>query len=455
MLGASFAGALTGWDALSDYSVGYVLYQLLRSIVIWSWMLFVLYFGLRVLNLSNKIIDYANEAILPFYVLHHPVLVVTAFVTFTWGLALGIKYLVVSTLALLTTLALYDLCIRRINIMRWLFGMKLLHASRQELSPGSEPISSASRPGVSAIRQSERKEYTMQLCPPKKIFVKTPSDYGLSYQDIRFPSREDQLLLAGWFIPGVFPDGQLTTARAIIVVHGLDSSREAPEAGLLDLSVELVKQGFAVLAFDTRGHGESAPARPSMGYFEQNDVLGAVDFLRSGPLPFSALGRPRAIGGYGISMGGAALLLATAREPAIRAAVTDCAFAAFVPLIAQATKLPHVLMPAIANVIALFFGINYHAIRPIDVVASIAPRPLFFIHASTDTIVPPGNNHESQPADHYARKETLLKKKVPHRVHQEADQQDQTHHHRADDDHHDQWKQAPPDNGPNAAALRP
>jgi fermentation-respiration switch protein FrsA (DUF1100 family) len=174
-----------------------------------------------------------------------------------------------------------------------------------------------------------------------------------------------------------------------MVIHGLDSSREAPEAGLLDLSVELVKQGFAVLAFDTRGHGESAPARPSMGYFEQNDVLGAVDFLRSGPLPFPALGRPHAIAGYGISMGGAALLLATAREPAIQAAVTDCAFAAFVPLIAQATRLPHVFMPVIANVMGLLFGINYHAIRPVDVVASIAPRPLFFIHAGADTIVPP------------------------------------------------------------------
>lgn len=231
----------------------------------------------------------------------------------------------------------------------------------------------------------------MLFRPPKKFFAKTPTDYGLSYRDIRFPSRQDQLMLAGWFIPGILPDGQLTTARAIMMVHGLDSSREAPEAGLLELSVELVRQGFAVLAFDTRGHGESAPARPSMGYFEQNDVLGAVDFLCSGPLPFPALERPRAIGGYGLSMGGAALLLATAREPAIQAAITDCAFAAFVPLIAQATRLPHVFMPIIANVMGLLFGINYRAIRPVDVVASIAPRALFFIHAGADMVVPPSD----------------------------------------------------------------
>jgi hypothetical protein len=139
MLSASFAGALTSWNALSDYSAGYVLYQLLRSIVIWSWMLFVLYFGLRVLNFSNKIIDSANEAILPFYVLHYPVIVVIAFLTFTWDVALGVKYVVVSTIALLVTLALYELGIRRISLMRWLFGMQSLHESEPEPSPGFEP----------------------------------------------------------------------------------------------------------------------------------------------------------------------------------------------------------------------------------------------------------------------------------------------------------------------------
>ena len=229
----------------------------------------------------------------------------------------------------------------------------------------------------------------MQFRLSGRAFAKVPSDYGLSYRDVSFPSRRDHLRLRGWFIPGVLPAGQLTTARTIVMVHGLDSSRAAPEAGLLDLSVELVRQGFAILAFDTRGHGESAPARRSMGYFEQYDVLGAVDFLNSGPLPFPALGRPRALGGYGLSMGGAALLLATAREPAIRGVITDCTFASFVPLIAHASRMPPAFVPALAMVAGLLLGINPQAIRPMEVVASIAPRPLFFIHAGADTVVPP------------------------------------------------------------------
>ena len=224
-----------------------------------------------------------------------------------------------------------------------------------------------------------------------KAITKTPADIGLSYRDVSFPSRENHLLLRGWFIPGVLPDGQLTTERTIIMVHGLHSNRAALEAGLLDLSGALARLGFAILAFDMRGQGQSAPAPLSMGYYEQFDVLGAVDFLRFGSLPYPELGRPRAIGGWGISMGGTATLLAAAREPAIRGVVADCAFAAFVPLIEKDPKIPNVFIPGVAKAISLLYGIDYHAVRPVDVVASIAPRPLFFIQSGIDSLVPPWN----------------------------------------------------------------
>ena len=226
--------------------------------------------------------------------------------------------------------------------------------------------------------------------PPKAV-TKTPAVLGLNYRDVSFPSREDHLLLRGWFIPGVLPGGQLTTERTIIMVHGVHSNRAAPEAGLLDLSAALARHGFAILAFDMRGHGQSAPAPLSWGYFEQRDVLGAVDFLRSGSLPYPELGHPHAIGGWGISMGGATMLLAAAHEPAIRGVVADCAFAAFVPLIEKDPNIPNMFIPSVADAMSLLYGINYYAVRPVDVVASIAPRPLFFIQGTADTLVPSWN----------------------------------------------------------------
>ncbi len=230
----------------------------------------------------------------------------------------------------------------------------------------------------------------MAYAQPKAI-TETPAALGLNYRDVSFLSRQDHLLLQGWFMPGVLPNGQLTTERTIIMVHGLHSNREALEGGLLNLSAALVHKGFAILVFDFRGHGQSAPAPLSMGFFEQRDVLGAVDFLQSGPLPYPDLGRPRAIGGWGISMGGATMLLAAAQEPAIRGVVADSAYAAFVPLLERNALMPAPIIPGVLLAMQMLYGINFNAVRPVDVVASIAPRPLFFIEGTSDGLVPPWN----------------------------------------------------------------
>ena len=137
MLIANVAGVLNTWENISNYTVGYVFYQLLRSMTTWSWMIFVLYFGMNLFNFRNKIIDYLNEAVLPFYILHHPVVVFIAFYSIPWDIHMGIKFLFVSTAALIATLVLYNLLIRRWNITRWLFGMKPLkpHQPDQDQEP--------------------------------------------------------------------------------------------------------------------------------------------------------------------------------------------------------------------------------------------------------------------------------------------------------------------------------
>lgn len=119
-----FTGFLETWGTTSSYSVGYVFYQFLRSAATWSLIVFILYLGVRFLNVSNSVIQYGNEAILPFYVLHYLVILITIF--FVMHLSLGIVagFLLVSTGSLIATLAIYELLIRRVNVMRSLFGMK-------------------------------------------------------------------------------------------------------------------------------------------------------------------------------------------------------------------------------------------------------------------------------------------------------------------------------------------
>ena len=229
----------------------------------------------------------------------------------------------------------------------------------------------------------------------QKPLYSTPAAFGLNYQNVTFPSREDHIQLRGWLIPGVLPNGSLTVQRTIIFVHGTRTNRADEAAGLLKLSVAIARQGFAVLAFDMRGMGESPPAPLSLGYFEQRDVLGAADFLRSGPLPYPNLGRPRVIGGWGVSMGGATLILAAAREPAIRAIVSDCAYADIIPIlereVPKGSHLPPMFTPGALLAAQALYGINYYAVRPVDVVAQIAPRPIFFIHGESDAYIPSSN----------------------------------------------------------------
>src|SRR5438034_9363507 len=174
---------------------------------------------------------------------------------------------------------------------------------------------------------------TQLVYVPQKPIYATPASLGLQFQYVTFPSRVDHVQLRGWFIPGVLPNGKLTTQRAIVFVHGTRTNRADKAAGLLNLSGAIAKNGFAVLAFDMRGAGESPPAPLSLGYFEQRDVLGAVDFLRSGPQPYPELGRPRVIAGWGVSMGAVTLLLAAAKEPAIRALVSDSGYPDFASIL--------------------------------------------------------------------------------------------------------------------------
>jgi len=220
-----------------------------------------------------------------------------------------------------------------------------------------------------------------------------PTHYGLQYQNVSFTSREDHVQLVGWFIPGILPDKSLTTQRTIIMVHGYPGNRGTESVGILDIANQFVRHGFAVLTFDLRAAGKSAPAPESMGYFEQRDVLGAVDFLQSGSLPYPGLGRPRVIAGWGVSMGGATLLLAASREPTIRAVVSDCAYSDVLPILQRdmptTSHLPPMFTPGLILAAQVIYGMVLPDVRPVDVVKNLVPRPVLFIQDEGDKKVPP------------------------------------------------------------------
>src|SRR5690242_8832377 len=69
---------------------------------------------------------------------------------------------------------------------------------------------------------------------------------------VSLQTDDKQTLIATYFAP----INTLDKASAVILVHDVGASREK----LLPLAQRLQKSGFAVLALDLRGHGESATA---------------------------------------------------------------------------------------------------------------------------------------------------------------------------------------------------
>jgi hypothetical protein len=67
---------------------------------------------------------YTNKAVLPFYALHQTVILTIGFYVVRWNAGVFVKYLAIVTSSFAAIMIIYDLVIRRINLFRFLFGMK-------------------------------------------------------------------------------------------------------------------------------------------------------------------------------------------------------------------------------------------------------------------------------------------------------------------------------------------
>ena len=87
-----------------------------------------------------------------------------------------------------------------------------------------------------------------------------PDLLGLKYENISFPSMDDDLTLHGWLLPNE------NSKQIIIMVHGDGANRADPTIGMLEIASRLVISDYNVLVFDLRGCGESDGNMVSGGY---------------------------------------------------------------------------------------------------------------------------------------------------------------------------------------------
>jgi peptidoglycan/LPS O-acetylase OafA/YrhL len=94
------------------------------TLMSWGWALFALSLAMTYLDFSNKWLVYGNETIMPFYLLHQPVIIVITYFVVQWDAGILVKLLVVIVGSLLVTLGLIELLVRPFKPVRMLFGMK-------------------------------------------------------------------------------------------------------------------------------------------------------------------------------------------------------------------------------------------------------------------------------------------------------------------------------------------
>ena len=99
-------------------SLGLVLAIVMRVFGGWICVLGILGLGAQYLTKRTPKLDYASEAVLPFYIFHQTVLLMVGYFVLQWGLPEVLEWAVI--------MALYEFAVRRVNILRILFGMKML-----------------------------------------------------------------------------------------------------------------------------------------------------------------------------------------------------------------------------------------------------------------------------------------------------------------------------------------
>lgn len=95
----------------------------LYAVACWSWLIFIISIGSRLLNFTNPVRSYANDAVLPVYILHQSIIVVLAYFIIQWNTPVLLKYFLIGFTTLVSSLAIYEV-VRRINVTRFLFGIK-------------------------------------------------------------------------------------------------------------------------------------------------------------------------------------------------------------------------------------------------------------------------------------------------------------------------------------------
>ncbi|WP_276481764.1 acyltransferase family protein [Paraflavitalea pollutisoli] len=131
--------SLEPWDTIPNWGQDWRTYAFLAltPIMAWSWVLTAIGYGKRYLNRRHRAMDYLNQAVYPFYILHQTVMLVFVYYFVQIEETIGMKYVFTIGATFFVSMLIYQVLIRPFGVMRFLFGMKPAdkQPKRQESRP--------------------------------------------------------------------------------------------------------------------------------------------------------------------------------------------------------------------------------------------------------------------------------------------------------------------------------
>ena len=124
----SLTGLVIGFGIKPEISentpILYLIVTFIRCLSVLLWIIAVIGVGEKYLNFNNRLLGYANEAVLPFYILHQFVLLLVGYWVVPWQTNTLVKYMAIASFSFLAIMGLYVIIIKRFRVTRFLFGMK-------------------------------------------------------------------------------------------------------------------------------------------------------------------------------------------------------------------------------------------------------------------------------------------------------------------------------------------
>ena len=207
----------------------------------------------------------------------------------------------------------------------------------------------------------------------------TPGDVGLAWEDITLQASAGGQF-RGYFVPG-------SNGAAILMPPTTNDGRD----GRLDMAALFARHGYAVLGFESRRCAGMGPH--SLGYHETDEVGDALIYVTH-----HAGVMPERVGIYGFSSAGATAILSAARFPGIRAVVAEGGYGDFAENAIgreSDTVLEAIYKWSLGASYRVITGLDINKLSPLDVIGTVAPRPILLIYGADERSLAGGRQQAS------------------------------------------------------------